>query len=561
VFTLCGGHISPILVGARDRGIAVVDCRDEKNAVFAADAVARMTGRVGVAAVTAGPGVTNTLTAVKNAQMAQSPILIFGGATATILEGRGSLQDIDQMSLVRSAVKWAAKVTTIAELGPTVDKAMRKARAGIPGPVFVEVPVDLLYPEAIVRDWYIKESGVENAKSLPQKALGLYLKGHLYRQFHMPHVDLDLPLPDVKVPRDRRAQIDRVADMLKSARRPALVIGSQTLVNCTDPERIARAVRALGVPTWLGGVARGLLGRESDVQFRHGRGKALREADLVLVCGFPFDFRLKYGRGFGRDTKVVAANLSSFELRKNRRPDVAVQMHAGEFLVELAAAVGDPDRPQVAEWFDTVRARESDRDREIEAKAQPKGELVDPVHFFLRLEEKMARDAVMVADGGDFVATAAYIVRPRAPLSWLDPGVFGTLGVGGGFAVGAALVRPDTEVWIIYGDGSCAYSLSEFDTFVRHGLAPIAVVGTDASWAQIARDQVDVLGSAVGTELLRTAYHTVAAGYGGVGLLLDDPDRIDETLDEAKRHAAAGRAVLVNVHLARTDFRKGSISI
>ena len=164
-------------------------------------------------------------------------------------------------------------------------------------------------------------------------------------------------------------------------------------------------------------------------------------------------------------------------------------------------------------------------------------------------------------DGGDFVATAAYIVRPRSPLSWLDPGVFGTLGVGGGFAVGAASVRPDAEVWLFYGDGSSAYSLAEFDTYVRHGMAPIAVIGTDASWQQIARDQIEILGELVGTELLRTNYHDVAEGYGGKGLLLTDPANIDAVLDEAKELASEGTPVCINVHLADSDFREGSISI
>jgi len=562
IFTLCGGHISPILVGAKARGIDIVDVRDEKHAVFAADAVARMTGICGVAAVTAGPGVTNAMTALKNAQMAQSPLLLFGGATATLLKGRGALQDIDQMSLIESAVKWSTSVSTVPALGPTVAKAIEIAESGVPGPVFIEVPVDLLYPESTVRQWYVEESGVEKADNLAMKALGLYLKGHLYRQFHLPHIDLDVRMPEVRMPslRDQASKIDEVAELVRKAERPALVIGSQTMVNCRDAAPLADAIRSMGIPCWLGGTARGLLGRESDIQFRHKRGKALKEADLVIVAGFPFDFRMKYGRSIGSKAKLVSANLSATELRKNRRPDIAVQMHAGDFLVRLAREAGTGLGPW-SSWFDTLRERENARDEEIRGQADAGGELVDPIHFFLRMEDKMRDDAVMVADGGDFVATAAYIVRPRSPLSWLDPGVFGTLGVGGGFAVGAAKVRPGAEVWIIYGDGSCAYSLSEFDTCVRHGLAPIAVVGTDASWAQIARDQVELLGDDVGTTLVKTPYHTVAEGYGGVGLLLDDPAKIDETLDEAKEHARNGRPVLINVHIRRTDFRKGSISI
>jgi acetolactate synthase-like protein len=207
------------------------------------------------------------------------------------------------------------------------------------------------------------------------------------------------------------------------------------------------------------------------------------------------------------------------------------------------------------------KEREDKRDQEIRAKAKKEGPLVDPIQFFLRMEEKLADDSVLVADGGDFVATAAYILKPRKPLAWLDPGVFGTLGVGGGFAVGACAVRPKAEVWIVYGDGSCAYSISEFDTFVRHGMAPIAVVGTDASWGQIARDQVTILGSDVATTLRRTDYQKVAEGYGGVGLLLDDPKKIDATLDEAKALSKKGKPVCINVILAKTDFREGSISI
>ena len=247
-------------------------------------------------------------------------------------------------------------------------------------------------------------------------------------------------------------------------------------------------------------------------------------------------------------------------MRKNRRPEIPVHMHAGEFLRALASAA-DKGLGPWTDWFDTLRAREVARDEEISQQANAPTELVNPLHLFQRIEEKMADDAVLVVDGGDFVATASYILRPRKPLSWLDPGVFGTLGVGGGFAVGASLVRPGKEVWLIYGDGSSAYSLAEIDTCVRHGLAPIAVIGTDGSWAQIAREQVPMLGTNIGTVLKRTPYHEVGQGYGAVGLLLDDPARIDETLDKAKALAASGKPVVINVHIAATDFRKGSISV
>ncbi len=570
LFTLCGGHISPILIEAKARGIRVVDVRDEKHAVFAADAVARMTGIPGVAAVTAGPGVTNTITAVKNAQMAQSPVILLGGAAATILKGRGALQDIDQLTLMRPITKWAASVKTQASLAPTLERAFNEATSAVPGPVFVELPIDLLYDEAVVREWYAKESGVKDADNLGARLLKLYMEGHLYRQFHAPH--LDLPKPELRVPsvseiaahlpppsRDVEGQLREVAEKLAQAKRPVLVVGSQALVNCRDARPIAEAVRRLGVPTFLGGMARGLLGRRSELQFRHARGKALKEADLVIIAGFPFDFRLGYGRSIGRKATLVSVNLSATDLRKNRRPDVPVKLHPGEFLVQLSERF--TNKGDWAAWFDTLQQREHARDQEIARQGQAQSPLINPIHFFLRLEEKLADDAVLVVDGGDFVATGSYIVRPRAPLSWLDPGVFGTLGVGGGFSVGAALCRPKSEVWLLYGDGSSAYSLSEFDTFARHGLAPIAVIGNDGSWAQIAREQVELFGDDVGTVLRRSDYQKVAEGYGGEGLLLDDPARIDETLDRAKELSRSGRPVCINVHIARSEFRKGSISI
>jgi acetolactate synthase-1/2/3 large subunit len=562
LFTLCGGHISPILVECKRRGLRVVDVRDEANAVFAADAMSRLTGRPGVAAVTAGPGVTNAITAVENARLAQSPVLLLGGATATLLRGRGSLQDIDQLALMRPLAKWATRVTTLSGLGPTVERALTVARSGVPGPVFVEVPVDLLYEERMVRELYARESGADRVGGLAGRALRLYLQAHLMRQFKAPVLPQLAPRLPARPGRETGRHAKEVAARLARASRPVLVVGSQALVGVgsEDAGSIAAAVRALGVPVFLGGMARGLLGRHDPLQLRHARGRALKEADVVIVAGFPFDFRLGYGRGLHRRAFVAAANLSEAELHKNRRPQVAARAHPGEFLVALAAAA-DGGRRAWDGWLGALREREAARDREIAEAANDPGELVGPLRFLLRLEEKLADDAVLVMDGGDFVATAAYTLRPRAPLSWLDPGVFGTLGVGGGFATAAALARPGREVWLLYGDGSSAYSLAEFDTFARHGLAPIAVVGNDASWQQIAREQVEMLGDDVGTVLARCDYHRVAEGYGGAGLLLDDDARIDETIDRARELARNGKPVCINVHLRRSAFRKGSISM
>ncbi|QDG53557.1 thiamine pyrophosphate-binding protein [Persicimonas caeni] len=564
LFTLCGGHISPILVGSKNLGIDVVDVRDEASAVFAADAVARMTGNVGVAAVTAGPGVTNTVTAVKNAQMAQSPVLVLGGATATILRGRGSLQDIDQMSLMKPIVKWCTRVTTVKALGPTIKKALDVATSGVPGPVFVEVPIDLLYPEEIVRGWYLEEAGLDDPKTLLAKGAQLGMKAYLARQFHQPHISVDLSPPSVDLPfgKSLDAKLDKAADALARAEKPVLVVGNQTLVNMNQRQarEVAEAIEMLGIPVWLGGMARGLLGRDSDIQFFHKRTASLKKCDYAIVAGFPFDFRLGYGRKISSKATLVSANLSEEDLTKNRKPDIPLQMHPGEFLIRLAERMGGGKRSWDL-WFGEIREREEKRNADIDARATEGEELVHPIYFFKRLEELMGDNAVIAVDGGDFVATGAYVLRPRQPLNWLDPGVFGTLGVGGGFALGGALCRPDSEIWLIWGDGSSAYSLAEFDTYIRHGLAPIAVVGTDASWAQIARDQTVILEDDVGTCLRHTEYHKVAEGYGGKGILVTDEAEVDDAIKEAQKLASEGVPVLINLHLAPSDFRKGSISV
>ncbi|MEZ4225326.1 MAG: thiamine pyrophosphate-binding protein [Polyangiaceae bacterium] len=561
LYNLCGGHISPLLQGAKQNGLRVIDMRHEVSAAFAADAASRMTGIPGVCAVTAGPGVTNTTTAVKNAYEAQQPIIILGGATATVLRGRGSLQDIDQLSLMKTVTKWADRCNKVKDLVPMLEKAFAVASQGVPGPVFLEMPVDVLYPESIVSEWYMKESGVEKMKGPVGAAAQLALKAYLKKQFHMPHIPIP-GWPSLRSPfaDSIGAQLKEVTAALAKAERPVLVLGNQAMVNLT-PERageLAQAIERLGIPTFLAGSSRGLLGRHNEIQFRHKRTAALKEADVVLVAGFPFDFRLGYGQKINKHAFIASVNLDATALGKNRKPTLAVQAHPGHFLVQLAEQSA---RGQWQTWFDKLRQQEAARDEEIAASANAAGPLIDPIHLFLRIEEKLDDDSVLVADGGDFVATGAYIVRPRSPLSWLDPGVFGTLGVGGGFAVGAATVRPSAEVWLFYGDGSSAYSLAEFDTYVRSGLAPIAVIGNDASWQQIARDQVTILGDPVGTELRKTDYHRVAEGYGGKGLLLDDPAKVDETLDEAKRVAKSGTPVCINVHLAPSKFREGSLSI
>ena len=557
VFTLCGGHISPILTASKARGIRILDCRDEATAVFAADAFARLTGTPGVAAVTAGPGLTNTITALKNAQLAQSPLVLIGGAAPTALQGRGALQDIDQRPLVAPHVKRFTKFRRVADLAPAVEEAFALAREGVPGPVCIECPVDLLYDEANIRQWYADAAG--KGTSLPDRALRWYLNRHVQKMFAGSDQPAAPRARDVAPPLPPDSSIDAVAAAVAKAERPLLVIGSQALSLAPEAHRIAAAVVKLGIPVYLSGMARGLLGRDHPLQMRHARRNALRESDCVILAGVPCDFRLDYGRHVRRSATLVAANRSAKEARMNRRPNIAAIGDAGLFLQRLAAKSQSGTRWQ--SWIDALRKRDLEREADIDTQAAAQGEFVNPLGFFRALDRAAGENAVMVADGGDFVSTASYILRPRGPLTWLDPGVFGTLGVGAGFAIGAATARPGSEVWIVYGDGASGYGLVEFDTFVRHGIPAIAVVGNDAAWTQIAREQVKMLKDDVSTVLARTDYHRVAEGFGAAGIVVKTNAEVPAALERAREIARSGKPVLVNVWLDKTDFREGSISM
>jgi acetolactate synthase-1/2/3 large subunit len=558
LFTLCGGHISPILSASKARGIRVVDVRDEATAVFAADATARLSGIPGVAAVTAGPGITNTITALKNAQLAQSPVILFGGAAPTALQGRGALQDIDQRPLVAPHVKLFRKIVRVRDLGPAVEEAFEVARSGVPGPVFVECPVDLLYDETSIRQWYAEAAG--KGTSMADRVLRFYLNRHVRKMFEGSEAAGVQRVLPVAVPRANAASLNSAVAAMAKAERPLLVIGSQAVVLAAQADALALAVARLGIPVYLSGMARGLLGRDHPLLLRHQRRDALRESDCVLLAGVPCDFRLDYGKHVRRGATLIAANRSARDARLNRKPDIAAIGDAGLFLQDLAQAMPAAGSRWEG-WLAQLRARDGERELEIDRQAAAAGEFVNPIAFLRALEQAAGDNALLVADGGDFVGTASYVVHARGPLGWLDPGAFGTLGVGAGFALGAALARPGSEVWIVYGDGACGYGLTEFDSFVRHGIPVIAVVGNDASWTQIAREQVKMLHDDVATVLARTDYHAVAKGFGAEGIVVKQIGEVPAALAKAREFARQGKPVLVNVWLDKTAFREGSLSM
>ena len=553
VFTLCGGHISPILVGCEKENINIIQVRDEVSAVFAADAVSRLTDSVGVAIVTAGPGVTNTITAIKNAQMAQSPVLLIGGAAATLLKGRGSLQDIDQISLLKTYVKSAVSVKKTRDVIPTLANALNTATSGVPGPVFVELPIDLLYPEEDIRKEFINQ--------LPKsgyfgKIAHWYVERHLNDLFSSKKSSIKVkPVKEFNL--DQR-KIDKAALAIVKAKKPVFLLGNQVTQNKEFLPMCLKSIDKLSVPTFTSGMARGCFGSSDKYFFRHNRKHALKNADVVVTLGIPLDFRLGYGFSINKDATLIAVNKSKEDLNKNRKPDIGIHADPSRIMHEIGKIINPPS---CKEWIKELTGLEEKRETEILQFSKYETDFVNPVHLCKTIDKFIDEESILIADGGDFVGTASYTIRPRSSLGWLDPGPFGTLGVGGGFAIGAKSSFPKKEVWVFYGDGASAYSLAEFDTLCRHKLPVIAIIGNDASWQQIAREQKQMLGSNIGTELAFNAYEKVVEGYGGKGYYVENHDTLDETLKRAKEDAKLGYPVLVNIKISKSDFRKGSISV
>ena len=555
IFTLCGGHISPILVACSEKGIRVVDVRHEATAVFAADAVSRLSPAIGVAAVTAGPGLTNTLTAVKNIQMAQVPVLLLGGATATILKGRGSLQDIDQMALLRPLTKHQALVKRVKDIANKINKAIIIAQSDVPGPVFVELPLDLLYPQDLVRELYGLNTDDQKRPWWMEK----YLQRNLNRIFNG-FETTPKPVPEITCPMPIPSAMRKASDMMFNSKRPVLLVGSQTMLNVPRVDNLAQKLASIDIPMFVSGMARGLLSKEELNIFRHQRKKALQEADLVILAGVPCDFRLGYGRQINRDAEIISINRSRSDLYLNRKPTLAIQADPGSFFSSFPENPLE-NRVDSDTWIDTLRQRDKERLDQIHEQTEISTDYVNPLKFFTELDKHLNDGDILIADGGDFVATASYILRPRSNLGWLDPGPFGTLGVGAGFILGGKLTHPNATIWGIYGDGAFGYSMVEFDTFVRHKIPLLAIIGNDSGWTQIARDQVEIFKDPIATELGNTKYHEVVAALGGEGLQIMDKKEIDDVLNTAKEFAAAGKSVAINVKIGKTDFRKGSISI
>jgi acetolactate synthase I/II/III large subunit len=501
VFTLCGGHILPIYDGCVKDGIGVIDVRHEQAAAHAADAYARLTRNVGVVIVTAGPGVTDAVTGIANAHAARSPVLLIGGAAPLGLRGLGALQEMEQVALLRPITKGAWSVAETRQIPEVLTTAIRVALSGRPGPVFVEIPVDLLL--GTIED-----------------RLAAIPTGYVHRT----------PLAGDP------AAIERVAALLAGAQRPVVMAGAGVYWDDADAA-LARFADAAGAPVFMNGAGRGCLPAEHPLAFSQARGFALGQADVVLVLGAPLDFRLGYGRPptFAEDARVCLVDCDPEELGRNRPLAVGITGHLARVLDQLTAVLPAGLPARAADWRERVRDKEQEARGRLDALCAADDSPVSHYRWAAEIARHVTPETIVIGDGGDVVGCASKIVRLHRPGQWLDPGPFGCLGVGPPFAIAAKLLHPDRRVLLIAGDGALGLNGMELETAVRFKLPLTCVVGNDGGWGQIRNPQLSFFGAdrAVATSLPTTRFDLITEALGGRGVLVREPKQIGPALERA----------------------------
>src|SRR3954471_7139977 len=504
VFTLSGGHLFSLYDGCRTEGIALVDVRHEQTAAFAAEGWAKVTREPGVCALTAGPGVTNAMSALAAAHQNHSPMLVLGGRAPAMRWGQGSLQEIDHVPFVRPLVKLAQTAAATAEMPGLVDEALAVAARPPGGPTFLDLPLDQVFMEA------------EEPEPEPVTA------------------------PPVGGRPDGRA-LERAVVLLREAERPVIMAGTD-LYWARGEAPLRALAEALGTPVLLNGLARGCLPADHRLFFSRARGAALKGADVALVVGVPMDFRLGFGKAFGPETELIVVDAAEPEREPPRA--VAAELY-GDLAGTLAvlaeeAGGGGPDAwgGQLPHGREERRAAEREQ---LEDERSP----LHPLRVYKELAQVVDRDAIVIGDGGDFVSYAGRAIESYEPGCWLDPGPFGCLGCGPGYALAAKLARPERQVVLLLGDGAFGFSGMEWDTLARHGVGVVGVVGNNGIWGLEKHPMESLYGYSVVADLRPgTRYDTVVEALGGHGALVRRPDELRPALERAL--AMEGPA-LVNV--------------
>ena len=527
VFTLCGGHILPIYDGCVSEGLQVVDMRHEQACAHAGDAYARLTRNIGVAVVTAGPGVTDAVTGVANAYSARSPLLLIGGAAPLGLRGLGALQETEQVALLRPITKGSWTVAETRQIPEVLTTAIRAALSGRPGPVFVEIPVDLLM--TVIED---------RLAPIPTRYV---------------HRSAALADPD---------DVVRLAHLVSRAERPVVLAGSG--VYWDDAAKpLASFADASGLPVFMNGAGRGALPPGHSCAFAHARGWALAAADLVLVLGAPLDFRLGYGRPptFAEDARVVMVDCDPAELGRNRPLELGLHGHIGRVLDQLVETLPAGLPARFEEWRRRVGQKERESRGKLEAESASDAVPISHYRWAREIAAVVTPETIVVGDGGDVVGCASKFVPVSATGQWLDPGPFGCLGVGPSFAIAAKLLHPDRRVLLIAGDGAFGLNGMEMETAIRFRLPMTVIIGNDGGWGQIRNPQLSFFGAerAVGTSLPFTRFDRMVEALGGRGMHVTEPGEIRPALEKA---LGSREVYCINVPLDPAAYRRtGQVSM
>jgi acetolactate synthase-1/2/3 large subunit len=503
LFTLSGGHLFSIYDGCREEGIEIVDVRHEQSAAFAAEGFAKATRRVSVAALTAGPGVTNGISAIAGAQANCSPLCVLGGRAPELRWGAGSLQEIDHLPFVSPLVKSAETVRDTERIAARTAAALDLALAAPSGPTFVDYPLDVVFGEAAA----------------------------------------EIPPPPPAGGAEPPAGVEEAAALLAAAERPAIMAGTGLYWGRGEEELRALA-EALGLPVLLNGLGRGCLPADHELAFSRARGAALGGADVALVVGVPIDFRLGFGASFGAETKLIRLDAAPNALTANRAPQLDLVGDVAATLAAIRESVGGAPR-RSDRWLQELRAIEAERRAAERQELEDPRAPLHPVRVYGELGELLDRDAIVIGDGGDFVSYAGRFVDTFEPGCWMDPGPFGCLGAGPGQAIGAKLAHPERQVCLLLGDGAFGFAGIEFDTMARHDLGVVGVVGNNGIWALEHHPMKFVYGYSVAAELRpETRYDRMVEALGCDGLLVREPGELRPALERAFE---SGRPTLVNV--------------
>ncbi len=512
VFMLTGGHILPLTDGCVAEGIKVVDMRHEQAAAHAADAYARITGKLGVALVTAGPGVTDSVTGVANAYFANSPILVLGGRHLTQENLKGGLQEMDHPKLFGSITAWADTAHDARRFPEYIAMASRHAFANRGGPVFLDIP------------WDISGETIEDTAIVwPQR----------YR-----------PNRPAGVPGET---LEEIIAVLADAQQPVVFGGTGLRWTRQDglTEALDAFARALRSPVFLNSLARGTLPHGHPYLGNRARGDALKNADVVLALGVDWDFRTGFGRKVNPGAVVIQVDADPTKVGWNRDADIGIVADPGTVVAQLAEEAGRFASSTDSPWTVSIFAAEAAKQQIAETASMSNDTPIHPERFAREVADFFADDAIVAADGGDIVSTTAKWLRTSRPGGLLDPGPFGCLGVGAPFAVAAKAVEPDTRVGIVYGDGSFGFNAMEYDTLIRHKMPVVGVVGNDGAWNNIKTiHRMLYPDRMVGADLGVRPYHAMVEGLGGYGEFVDKPDEIRPALERAQE---SGVPALVNV--------------